>query len=188
MSMHYTASEFVSQANIERFFQILATNFQQPSNLYLTGDAVLVHLGLRAGRDTTLSLIVEAADEHEMTTAVRRSAEQVHLNVTFTSPEDLIPIPWTWQDRAHYVGPYGYIDVFYFDVVSLALGKISQGTEQDFNDIWLLAHQKFLSLHDLDNAYLDVQPRMGRKPYDHIQPQKFAQRYAQVRKWLVRNM
>jgi hypothetical protein len=29
---------------------------------------------------------------------------------------------------------------------------------------------------------------MGRKPYDYIQPQQFAERYAQVRKWLVQNI
>lgn len=187
MSLRYSANDVVSQASIEQFLQALALLFQQPSNLYLTGDAVLVHLGLRTSMSTTLSLVVEASDEEAMTAAAKRSAERVHLTAAFTSPEDTIPIPWTWQDHAQYVGPYGYIDVFYFDYVSLALSKIALGSEQDLNDVWLLVRQKLLSLHDLDNAYLEIQPRMGRKPYDHVQPQQFAQRYSQVRKWLVRN-
>lgn len=187
MSLRYTTNDVVSQASIEQFLQVLAMTFQQPSNLYLTGDAVFVHMGLRASTSATLSLVIEAADENSMTTAVQRSAERVHLTPAFASPEDSIPIPWSWQDHAQYVGPYGYIDVFYFDYISLALSKIAQGSEQDLNDVWLLVRQKLLSLHDLDNAYLEIQPRMGRKPYDHVQPQQFAQRYAQVRKWLMRN-
>ena len=187
MSLRYTANDGVSQASIEQFLQVLAMTFQQPSNLYLTGDAVLVHLGLRPSTSTTIGLVIEAADETKMTAAIMQSAERVHLTAAFTSPEDVIPIPWTWQEHAPYIGPYGYIDVFYFDYVSLALGKIALGSEQDLNDVWLLVRQKLLSLHDLDNSYLEIQPRMGRKPYDHVQPQQFAQRYAQVRKWLVRN-
>lgn len=188
MSLRYTAGDAVSQANIEQFLQILAMNFQQPSNLYFTGDTVLVHLGLRPSMTNTLSLVVEATEDEQMTSAVKRSAERLNLHVAFASPEDLIPIPWTWQDRSLFLGPYGYIDVYYFDFVSLALGNIALGSEQHLNDIWLLVRQQLLSLHDLDNAYLEVQPRMGRKPYDHIQPQQFAQRYAQVRKWLSRNV
>lgn len=187
MSLRYTANDVVSQASIEQFLQVLAMAFQQPCNLYLTGEAVLVHLGLRASTSTTLSLVIEASDEEKMTNAIRRSAERVHLSTSFSSPEDVIPISWSWQDRAPYVGPYGYIDVFYFDYISLALSKIAQGSEQDLNDVWLLVRQRLLSLNDLDNAYLEIQPRMGRKPYDHVQPQQFAQRYAQVRKWLMRN-
>jgi hypothetical protein len=187
MSLRYTANDVVSQASIEQFLQVLAMTFQQPSNLYLTGEAILVHLGLRASTSTTLTLVIEASDEEQMTQAIRRSAERVHLSTSFSSPEDVIPIPWTWQDHAQYVGPYGYVDVFYFDYISLALSKIAQGSEQDLNDVWLLVRQKLLSLNDLDNAYLEIQPRMGRKPYDHVQPQQFAQRYSQVRKWLVRN-
>ena len=187
MSLRYSANDVVSQASIEQFLQILAAAFQQPSNLYLTGDAVLVHLGLRSSTSTTLSLVIEATDETRMTAAILRSVERVHLSAALTSPEDIIPIPWTWQDRSQYIGPYGYIDLYYFDYISLALSKIAQGSEQDLNDVWLLVRRGLLSLHDLDNSYLEIQPRMGRKPYDHIQPQHFAQRYAQVRKWLLRN-
>lgn len=187
MSLRYSANDVVSQASIEQFLQVLAMTFQQPSNLYLTGDAVFVHLGLRSSTSTTLNLVIEASDEEGLTTAIRRSVERVHLTAALASPEDVIPISWTWQDRAPYVGPYGYIDVFYFDYISLALSKIALGSEQDLNDVWLLVRQRLLSLNDLDDAYLEVQPRMGRKPYDHVQPQQFAQRYSQVRKWLLHN-
>lgn len=186
--MRYTSAYVISRDNIEQFLHTLARQFQQPSNLYLTGNAVLVHMGLRASTTNILQLVVETADESSLVALMQRCAEALHLNLEFTSPEDYIPIPWNWQDQARYIGPYGYIDVFYFDFVSLALSKIALGSELDLNDVWLLLQHKLLTLHSLDDAYLEVQPRMGRKPYDHIQPQQFAGRYAQVRKWLVKNM
>jgi hypothetical protein len=187
MSMRTTASNVVTQTSIEQFLQTLAMTFQQPCNLYLTGEAVLVHLGLRGGISSTVSMVVETANDEVMLGTIRRCAERVHLTPYFTSPEDHVPIPWSWQDRAQFVGAYGYIDVYYFDYISLALSKIALGSEQDLNDVWLLVRQQYLSLHELDNAYLEIQPRMGRKPYDNVEPQQFAQRYAQVRKWLQRN-
>src|ERR1700731_419739 len=88
MSLRYSANDVVSQSSIERFLQMLAIAFQQPSNLYLTGDAVLAHQGLRSSISTTLSLVVEATDEEGMIAAIKRSAERAHLATAFTSPED----------------------------------------------------------------------------------------------------
>jgi hypothetical protein len=187
MSMRYTSAYVVSHENIEQFLHLLARQFPEPSNLYLTGNTVFAHMGLRPGTTNILQLVVETTDEERMIALMQRCANSLHLNVEFSSPEDFIPIPWTWQDQAKYIGPYGYIDVFYFDFVSLALSKIAQGSQSDLNDVWLLVQQRLLSLHALDDAYLEVQPRMGRKPYDHIQPAQFVEYYAQVRKWLVKN-
>lgn len=186
--MRYTSAYVISRENIEQFLRTLARLFQHPGNLYLTGNAVLVHMGLRTSTTNILQLVVETADETGMVTLMQRSAQALHLNLEFSSPADFIPVPWNWQDQARYLGPYGYLDVFYFDIVSLALSKIALGSELDLRDVWLLLQQQLLTLHNLDNAYLDVQPRMGRKPYDHIQPQQFAGRYAQIRKWLVKNL
>ena len=187
MSTRYTSAYVISRENIEQFLHILARQFPEPSNLYLTGNAVFVHLGLRASTNNILQLVVETTDEERMVALIQRCASSLHLNVEFSSPEDLIPIPWTWQEKARYIGPYGYIDAFYFDFVSLALSKIARSAESDLNDVWLLVRQKLLTLHDLDDAYLEIQPRMGRKPYDHVQPRQFAEQYARVRRWLVRN-
>jgi hypothetical protein len=188
MNMRHIPAYVLSRANIEQFLHALARQFPQPSNLYLVSHAALVHLGLRSSTTNILHLTIETADEASMIAAIHRCAEALHLNVEFTSPKDALPIPWNWQDQSRYLGPYGYIDVFYFDFVSMALNGIVQGTRSDIHDVWLLVQQKIITLHDLDNAYIEVQPHMGRKPYDYIQPQQFAERYAQVRKWLVQNI
>lgn len=186
--MPYTSAYVISRENIEQFLQLLARQFQLPGNLYLTGNAVLVHLGLRTSTTNILQLVAETADEPGLLALMQHGAAALHLTLEFSSPADVVPIPWDWQNQAHYLGAYGSLDVFYFAIVSLALSKITLGSERDLHDVWLLLEHQLLTLHTLDNAYLDVQPRMGRKPYDHIQPQQFAGRYAQIRKWLVKNL
>jgi len=76
------------------------------------------------------------------------------------------------------------VDVFYFDFYSLALSKISPGSDRDLIDVKLLVQQKVISLEGLDAAYNEVLPRVGKRPYINLDPQKFAERYAAVRQQL----
>ena len=86
--------------------------------------------------------------------------------------------------QARYIGRYGSVDAFYFDFYSLALSKISRGSDRDLIDVKLLVHQKIITLEGLDAAYNEVLPRMGKRPYINLNPQKFAERYAIVRQQL----
>jgi len=76
------------------------------------------------------------------------------------------------------------VDVFYFDFYSLALSKISPGSDRDLIDVKLLVQQKVISLEGLDAAYNEVLPRVGKRPYINLDPQKFAERYAVARQQL----
>ncbi len=40
-------------------------------------------------------------------------------------------------------------------------------------------------MEELDAAYQEVLPRMGKRPYINLDPQKFADRYAIVRQQLL---
>lgn len=86
--------------------------------------------------------------------------------------------------HAKYIGRYGKVDAFYFDFYSLALSKISRGSDRDLIDVKLLVQQKVITLEGLDAAYHEVLPRIGKRPYINLDPQKFAERYAIVRQQL----
>lgn len=86
--------------------------------------------------------------------------------------------------NAKYVGRYGSIDVFYFDFYSIALSKIERGSTSDINDVMLLVRQGIITLQELDNAYNEVLPRVGKRPYNRLDPQKFAERYTSIRQLL----
>ncbi len=175
---------YVTKADIEKFLHALGKAFRKPGRLYLTGGAALVHLGIRAGSTMDINVAIEATGEDEMVTAIRRLVDQMQINVEFASPGDFIPLPAQWTAQARYVGRYGSIDVFYFDFYSLALSKISRGNDRDLIDVKLLLQQKLITLDELDRVYNEVLPRMGKRPYINLNPQKFAEHYAVVRQQL----
>jgi hypothetical protein len=180
MSMRNNATK----ADIEKFLNALGKVFRKPGRLYLAGGAALVHMGLRPGSTLDIDIVIETTAEDEMVNAIRRLVEQMQLNIEFSSPGDFIPLPSQWMAHAKYIGRYGSIDAFYFDFYSLALSKISRGNDRDLVDVKLLVQQKVIDLQKLDAAYQEVLPRMGKRPYINLDPQKFADRYAMVRQEL----
>lgn len=177
----------VTRADIEKFLNALGKAYRKAGRLYLAGGAALVHMGLRAGSTLDIDVVIEAADEDEMITAIRRLVEQMQINIEFASPADFIPIPSQWAAHAKYIGRYGKIGAFYFDLYSLALSKIARSSDRDLVDVKLLVQQKLITLDELDAAYQEVLPRMGKRPYINLNPQKFSERYAVVRQQLQQN-
>jgi hypothetical protein len=181
MSMRHN----VTKADIEKFLMALGRGFRKAGRLYLAGGAALVHMGLRGGSTMDVDVVIETTDEDAMVTAIRRIVEQMQINVEFSSPGDFIPIPTQWMTQAKYIGRYGSVDVFYFDFYSVALSKISRGNDRDLLDVKLLLQQKVITLEGLDEAYREVLPRMGKRPYFNLNPERFAERYAAVRQQLA---
>jgi hypothetical protein len=177
----------VTKTDIDKFLKALGKTFRKPGRLYLAGGAALVHLGIRSGFTMDIDITiktVEATDEDEMVMAIRRIVEQMQVNVEFASPGDFIPLPSQWMAQAKFVGRYGLVDVFYFDFSSLALSKISRGSDRDLIDVKLLLQQKLITWEGLDAAYNEIVPRMGKRPYFNVNPQRFAENYAMVRQML----
>ena len=174
----------VTRTEIEQFLKDIGKNVHQPGRVYLAGGAALVHMGIRSGSTLDIDVAIEAADEDELIMAIRHIVQQRQINVEFASPGDFIPLPSQWMSQAKYVGRYGSVDVFYFDFYSLALSKISRGSDRDLIDVKLLLQHKLITLDELDTAYQEILPRMGKRPYINLDPQKFASRYAQVRQEL----
>lgn len=174
----------VDKAQIETFLKNLGRAFRKPGRLYLVGGAALVHMGVRTGSTQDIDVEVRATDEDEMLEAIRRLKDIMKINIEFASPGDFIPIPSQWEMNAKYVGRYGTVDVFYFDFYSIALSKIERGNTRDINDVRLLVQQGIITLQELDVAYNEVLPQVGKRPYTRLDPQKFAERYTAVRQLL----
>jgi Nucleotidyltransferase of unknown function (DUF6036) len=176
----------VTMADIEKFLNALGKAYRQAGRSYLAGGAALIHMGLRSGSTLDINVVIEASNEDKMITAIRRLVEQMQINIEFASPADFIPIPSQWAAHAKFIGRYGKIDAFYFDLYSLALSKIARRSDRDLVDVKLLIQQQFITLDELDAAYQEVLPRMGKRPYINLNPQKFAERYSAVRQQLQR--
>ena len=170
------------RVDIEKF--LTGKAYRKQGRIYLAGGAALVHMGLRSGSTLDIDVVIETINEDEMVTAIRRLVEQMQINIEFASPADFIPVPAQWMEHSRYIGRYGQIDAFYYDFYSLALSKISRGSDRDLIDVKLLVQQQLITLEELDAAYKEVLPRMGKRQYINLNPQKFAERYTLVRQQL----
>ncbi len=175
-----SASRAVTQTDIEQFLLALGKSYHKRARIYLTGSSSLIHLGLRPGVALTIDVLPDAPDEEEMITAIRQTGERQQIDVLFTSPEDFVPIPIHWKTQTRYIVRYGTIEAYYFDFYSLALSKIERGSDRDLYDLRLLIEQNIINLKKLEETYREVLPRMGKRPYLNIIPQRFSEFYEWV--------
>ena len=57
------------------------------------------------------------------------------MNVEEASPGDFIPLPAGSEGRHEFIERFRKLDVFHFDLYSVALSKIERGRTQDLEDV-----------------------------------------------------
>ena len=62
-----------------------------------------------------------------------------------------------------WVGRFGRVDVFHYDLVASALSKIERGHESDLDDVEALLKSGHLKREELRKGYEEVLPRMGKE-------------------------
>jgi hypothetical protein len=154
----------VDRDRIEAFLVALGRAVRHPVRFYLVGGTTVVWLHLRAQTiDIDFTAMMDPKVHGEFIDAVRRLKDEMKINVEEVSPADFIPLPSGHEQRAIWVGRYGTIDVFHFDLVSTALSKIERGTAGDFEDVVELVRYGELKREELRRGYEEILPRMGRE-------------------------
>ena len=111
--------------------------------------------------DINISFEVDDKDHRDFVAAVRDLKEQLSLNIAEASPSDFIPVPAGHRERSPYIGHYGRLEVFHFDLYSLALSKIERGTESDFEDALILLRSGRIDKPDLCQFFEEIMKRYG---------------------------
>jgi hypothetical protein len=147
----------VDQQRIELFLQQLGRQFTKPGRVYLVGGTTMVYEGLRQQTlDIDLALEIADEDHSAFIAAVRTLKERLALNIEEASPADFIPLPAGYRERSQFVGRYGQLDVFHFDLYSTALSKIERGTENDFADVLSLLQAERLEMARLVDYFNEI--------------------------------
>lgn len=170
--------ERVDRQRIELFLQRLGRQFTLPGRVYLVGGTTLVYEGLREQTlDIYITFDVADKDHSRFVMAVRELKESLSLNIEEASPAEFIPLPAGYRERSEFVGRFGQLDVFHFDLYSTALSKIERGTENDFADVLSLLRNERLKMAQLTAYFQEILPlfatRSLRKNPDNFQ-RKFA--------------
>jgi hypothetical protein len=152
----------VDRVRIEEFLGRLGQRFRRPGRLYLVGGTTMVFEGFR---EQTLDIDIAfdvANDDHSVfIQAVRELKEELPVNVEEVSPGDFIPLPEGYENRCEFVGRFGQLDVFHFDLYSTALSKIERGTEEDYADVLSLISANRIVWNTLEACFADILSRFG---------------------------
>lgn len=168
----------IDRKRVHTFLVRLGIEFRHPARLYLVGGTTMVYEGLR-DQSLDIDISYEVADhlDAEFSDCIRRMKDTMQLNVEYASPGDFIPLPAGWHDRAKFVGRFGQIDVFHFDLYSTALSKIERGREGDFQDVLALLSDSQIDLGELRAAYINIMPRMLKESLKR-RPERLAGNFA----------
>jgi hypothetical protein len=168
----------VDRQRILFFLQHLGQRFRKPGRVYLVGGTTLVFEGFRTQTlDVDLTFDVDERDYGEFIQAVRVLKDELAINVEEASPGDFIPLPEGYQNRAHYVGRFGNLDVYHFDVYSVALSKIERGRDADFADVTALLEAGWLDFPTLKRYFAEIIPLVGERSLKE-DPVEFQRKFA----------
>lgn len=168
----------VDRQRILIFLQHLGQRFRKPGRVYLVGGTTLVFEGFRTQTlDVDLTFDVDERDHGEFIRVVRALKDELAINVEEASPGDFIPLPEGYQNRAHYVGRFGNLDVYHFDVYSVALSKIERGRDADFADVTALLEAGWLDFHTLKSYFAEIIPQVGERSLKQ-DPVEFERKFA----------
>ncbi len=152
--------EEVDQGRIRQFLETLGQRFRHTGRIYLVGGTTMVWEKLRAQTiDIDIAYEVAAEDSAEFTRTIQLLKHELKVNVEEAAPGDFIPLPSGYRERSKFVGRFGSLDVFHFDLYSVALSKIERGRDEDLADVLMLLAKHEIEMPQLESSFTEILPR-----------------------------
>ena len=111
--------------------------------------------------------------------AISRLADEMRLDVAEVPLGEFIPLPSGARERKRLVGRYGQLDVYIFDLYSIALSKIARGFEADLEDVGFLLGEGLIEFSELERHFESILPDA---PSADIIPDEFRDYFAEIRR------
>ena len=151
--------EIITVNTLHTFLQALGERYTQPGTLYLLGGCALCLLGNpRATQDVDYMVELEPETAQTFQNAVDGLAAEMHLDLEVVPLAEFIPLPPQARERRTLIGSYGQLDVYVFDLYSIALSKIARGFESDLEDVEFLLRQGLIEWTELERHFEAVLP------------------------------
>ncbi len=151
--------ETITSKALHSFLQRLSERYPDSGNLYLLGGCALCLLGSpRATQDVDYMVELQPEALQKFQSVLENLAVEMHLDLDDVPLAEFIPLPPQAQERRRLVGHYGQLDVYVFDLYSIALSKIARGFETDFEDVLFLLRKGFITFSDLESHFNAILP------------------------------
>lgn len=145
-----------------RLLEALGRRARGPGGVYLTGGATALLLGWRTStNDVDIKLDPEPDGVFE---AIASLKNELDVNVELASPDLFIPELPGWRERSRFVGEFGKLQVFHYDLRAQALAKLARGVDRDLLDVRAMLDLGLVSRQDLRDAFEAIRTRLIRFP------------------------
>jgi len=146
--------EPVTLDTLQSFLQRLGERYPSAGVLYLLGGSALCLLGNpRTTVDVDYASELDAESVEQFEATVAELAAEMRLDVERVPLGEFIPLPPQAHERRRLVGRYGQLDVYIFDLYSIALSKIARGFESDLEDVVFMLHEGLIEFGELERHF-----------------------------------
>jgi len=165
--------EPVTPHTLNEFLKRLGERYSNPTNLYLLGGSALLLLGnLRQTLDIDYTTDLNPQQQQMLETIMNELAADYRLDVESVPIAEFVPLPPGAETRRRFISRFGQVDVFVYDLYTIALSKIARGFESDMDDVIFLVNSNLIDLSELQNHFQAVLPRAAQAD---IIPSEFQQ-------------
>ena len=172
--------EPVTQAALHHFLQRLGQRFDGQGALYLLGGSALCLLGSpRTTVDIDYMKELSEGSLAQFEEVLSELAGEMRLDVEEVPLGEFIPLPPQAHDRRRLVGRYGRLDVYVFDLYSIALSKIARGFEGDLEDVIFLLREGLIEFVELERHFYTILPEAQEAD---IIPSEFCDYFGETRR------
>lgn len=172
--------EPVTAVTLKAFLQRLGERCPGPATFYLLGGSALCLLGSpRTTLDVDYTFEVAPEDADRFQAALTELSAEMRLDLEDVPLAEFIPLPPQAHERRRFIGRFGQLDVYIFDLYSIALSKIARGFEADLEDVVFLLRERLIEFRELERHFKAILPQA---PEADIVPREFQAYFAEVRR------
>ena len=152
--------EPVTPQTLTEFLTRLGERYSDPATLYLLGGSALLLLGNpRQTLDIDYTTDLNPQQQQALETIMNELAAQYRLDIEAVPIAEFVPLPPGAETRMRFIARYGKIDVYVFDLYTIALSKIARGFDTDLEDVLFLIKANFIDLTELQKHFQAILPR-----------------------------
>lgn len=145
----------LDQELVKQFLAELGRRLDYPATLFLLGGGALLLLGnTRSTLD--LDYVGDDIKKDELQRIIDVLAGEMQIAVEAVPFESFVPIAAAARTRHYFVGRFNTLDVYIFDLYSIAVSKLDRGFDTDIADVAFLVRRKLIDLRTLQSELADA--------------------------------
>lgn len=166
--------EPVTSEALQVFLKRLSERYPGRGAFYLLGGSALLLLGSsRETRDVDYMIEPSPEADAALRLTVDALAAELKLDLEWVPLGEFIPLPPQARERRRLIGRYGQLEVYIFDLYSIALSKIARGFESDLEDVVFMLNRGLIEFGELERLFKAILPDAPKADISRVEFQAY---------------